>query len=94
MHLGSLIATSFAPWYGAEQGGHYASEGWSPSQVETLYHQKLVLQGKRGVEYLDGLRAAAAPAPVEPNLEVPPAAEQPPARAPGRRCRPALPLPA
>ncbi|CAL1354458.1 unnamed protein product [Linum trigynum] len=68
--------------------------------VETLYNQKLVLQGERGVEYLDGLRpsrvirAAVAPALVEPNLEVPPAAEQPPARAPGRRRRTLLQYPA
>ncbi|CAL1354663.1 unnamed protein product [Linum trigynum] len=62
--------------------------------LSTLYNQKLVLQGERGVEYLEGLRPSEVmrpvvdPAPQEQDAEVPPPEQ--PARAPGRRRRPTL----
>ncbi|CAL1381523.1 unnamed protein product [Linum trigynum] len=83
IHLGSLIATSFAWCPGRNRvdtriARHFqvdlarcTSVGrMEPFRVKTLYNQKLALQGKRGVEYLDRLRpsgvirAILAPAPV------------------------------
>ncbi|CAL1381824.1 unnamed protein product [Linum trigynum] len=111
IHLGSLIATSFARSMRLNRvdtmhvGGiitritcHFQVDlayctrvgRMEPFLVETLYNQKLLLQGKRGVEYLDGLRpsgvirAAVSPTLVDPDPEVLPAVEQPPAHAPGR----------
>ncbi|CAL1381673.1 unnamed protein product [Linum trigynum] len=77
IHLGSLIATSFARCLGRNRvdtmhmGGLITRMAWhfqvdldrctsagrtTPIPVETLYNQKLVLQGERGVKYLEGLR--------------------------------------
>ncbi|CAL1382145.1 unnamed protein product [Linum trigynum] len=95
MHLGGMI-TRLARHFDVDAMGCSIIGRNEPFPVETLYNMKFVLPGERGIEYLDGLRPLASlkpmvdPTPMEPDLEDPPP-EQPPARAPGRSRRAALP---
>ncbi|CAL1379099.1 unnamed protein product [Linum trigynum] len=54
MHMGGII-TRIAHHFQVDMARSTRAGRMEPILVETLYNQKLVLQGERGVEYLDGL---------------------------------------
>ncbi|CAL1369623.1 unnamed protein product [Linum trigynum] len=54
MHLGGFI-TRLARHFDVDVTGCSIIGRIEPFPVETLYNMKLVLQGERGIEYLDGL---------------------------------------
>ncbi|CAL1407770.1 unnamed protein product [Linum trigynum] len=91
LHLGSVMATSMGPYisrlaryFNVSLSG-CSKEGATQRFDEGTLHSMRLLYSFGPMRYIKGL---------SPDPEAPLAAEQTPARAPGRRRRPALPRPA